>query len=60
MRLSPCWGCATARDASVRTVFAINRIRIIFQKHSEFTKLTLLLTILSMPTLSRIAILLSY
>jgi hypothetical protein len=57
MRSSLCGGCAKARDASIRAAFAISRVRIIFQKHSEFTKLTLLLSI---PTLSRIAILLSY
>ena len=33
MRLSLCGGCAKARDASIRAAFAINRIRIIFQKH---------------------------
>src|SRR4029077_4969055 len=33
MRLSLCGGSAHARDASIRAAFAINRIRIIFQKH---------------------------
>jgi hypothetical protein len=33
MRLSLCGGCAKARDASIRAAFAINSIRIIFQKH---------------------------
>jgi hypothetical protein len=31
MRLSPCWVCATARDASTRAALAISRIRIVFK-----------------------------